>query len=240
MALLVRPGPAGATEWALANPARKNAVTPEALGTIARLCPTLRGQTVVLRGADDGPFCAGFDLTRLDPGARDQAPDAALVRATAAMEAADATFIAVVRGYAIGAGVELACTCDLVVAARESFFQIPAGRLGVVYHGAGLRRVERRFGPRLLRAMLLLGRRVPAPDALAAGAVDELAATDELAHALSRVLGALTDQRAASLAGHRAWLRARRHLAPDHPPAREHDARRAAAYARLAADRDET
>ncbi len=238
MTLLVQDGPAGSEVWALANPRRKNAVTPEALDDITRRCASLRGQVVVLRGTEGGPFCAGFDLTRLDSASPSAPPDLPLMRATAAMEAADATFVAVIQDYAIGAGVELTCACDLVIADSESFFQVPAGRLGVVYHDAGLRRMERRFGPRLLRAMLLLGRRVPAPEAAAAGAVDELASPGTLDRALTDVLDALADGAAQSRAAHRAWLRARRHLAPQAPPHPEHEARRAAAYARLARARE--
>src|SRR5690606_19247028 len=51
-------------EWSLDNPARRNAVTPEALRWITARAVELRGEVVLLRG-HEGPFCSGFDLIAL-------------------------------------------------------------------------------------------------------------------------------------------------------------------------------
>ncbi|MBL4688525.1 MAG: enoyl-CoA hydratase/isomerase family protein, partial [Nannocystaceae bacterium] len=137
----------GVITWTLDAPARKNAVSPDALRYIQRRCAELSGAVVVLRGAGSESFCAGFDLAALGeaptPATGEQdLPDAPLIAATRAMRDADATFIAAIEGYAIGAGVELACACDLRLAKQGAWFQVPAARLGVVYHAEGLARIR--------------------------------------------------------------------------------------------------
>ncbi len=176
--------------WKLSEPRRRNAVAPEDLEWIARRCATLRDEIVILRGDGDGPFCSGFDLRRLRQAAR---PDLPLVRATAAMERASATFVAAVAGYAIGAGVELCAACDFVCAEQEAFFAVPAGRLGVLYHREGLGRLVRRFGTAAVRTMVLLGRRVPAESLAATGAVDVLAPAGGLDGAVADLVADLSN-----------------------------------------------
>lgn len=227
----------GVVRWTLHAPARKNPVTPEALAFIERRCATLDGETVVLRGAGDEAFCAGFDLTALANAARpsaaaslDALPDAPLIAATAAMRRANATFVAAIEGYAIGAGVELACACDLRIARRGAWFQVPAARLGVVYHADGLARIRAVFGEANTAQLLMLGRRLDAEDAAKSGALVELVAADAFAAAVQRVITELARAAPLSLAANRELLRALSDAAL--PPARReaHDRARVAAY----------
>jgi enoyl-CoA hydratase/carnithine racemase len=219
----------GALHWVLDAPARKNAVTPEALAFIADRARSLRGEVVVLRGEGDG-FCAGFDLTALrepTPGP----PDRPLAAATAAMAVADATFIAWLHGHVIGAGVELAASCDLRVAATSAHFCVPAARLGVVYHAEGLARIRAAFGPALTRRLLLLGETIDAATAAAHGAVDDLGGDDDLRARGTGVVQRLLAGAPRSVAGNRDALRrmARGTLTPTE--AAEHETARAQAYA---------
>ncbi len=194
----------GLLAWNLSNPRRRNAVAPDDLAFIARRAPALGDQVVVLRGAGGGPFCSGFDLAHLDA---DERPDRPLMRATAAMERSPALFIAQVAGYAIGAGVELCAACDFVCADEAAFFAIPAGKLGVLYHRAGLARLARRFSRRALRSMILLGRREPARTLAAEGALDHLAPSGALDDDVRTMAEALLAVPAAVRRHTAAWLR---------------------------------
>ena len=168
--------------WELHNPARRNAVTPAALRWIEARCGELDGQAVIL-GSSDGPFCSGFDLTELaaalaaDP---NTLPDRDLIDATAAMRHASALFIAAVRGYAIGAGVELLACCDLRIMSEGSFIEIPAARLGVVYHAAGIQRFRAVFGGQVTTRLLALGERVDAKTLASAGALSRVLPVEEV------------------------------------------------------------
>jgi enoyl-CoA hydratase/carnithine racemase len=218
----------GAREWAITNPRRRNAIDPDGLRWITGTCPDLRGEVVVLRGAGDDPFCAGFDLTQLQP-QPDELPDAVLARATAAMVAADATFVAAVGGYAIGAGVELLASCDIVVAQQDAWLRVPVAQIGVVYHADGLRRIAATFGPAVTQRLLLLNEKVPASQAI--GAIAHLTSASDLESAVAEVVASLQRAAPASTRGHRRFLRALRAGQPlDGPFLESHEEARRAAY----------
>lgn len=231
--LRVTLGADGIHTWWLCNEARRNAVSPPALQWIAAQCSRLAGEIVVLRGAGGRAFCAGFDLTALVGATGDPSvlPDASLIAATAAMHHADATFVAALDGYAIGAGVELACACDLRVCTREVYFAVPAAELGVVYHAAGLVAVREVFGPGGARRLLMLGERLSADDAWIAGALVRLCEPAAFETTLAEVLERLHRAAPLSLRGNRDLLRRLDHGPPSFDVLHEHEVRRRAAYA---------
>lgn len=236
--LRVATGSDGIQTWWLCNEARRNAVSPAALRWIAARCPGLAGEIVVLRGEGGRAFCAGFDITALidtrPPSATDDSgalPDASLIAATSAMHHADATFVAALDGYAIGAGVELACACDLRVCTRDVYFAVPAAELGVVYHAAGLVAVREAFGPAGARRLLMLGERLSADDAWSAGALVRLCEPAGFEATLADVLERLRRAAPLSLRGNRDLLRHLDHGPPPSEVLHEHEIRRRAAYA---------
>jgi enoyl-CoA hydratase/carnithine racemase len=200
----------GLLRWTLSHPAKRNALSPDMLAWLQRRAAALAGEVVLLSG--EGPsFCAGFDLDALpeDPVAKDmsEAPDAALVAATAALRRADATFVAVLHGPIFGAGVELACCCDLRLARDDTRFTVPAARLGVVYHPAGVDLLQRCLGLALTQRLLLLGDTLDAADLLRTGGVHGVYPAAELAGAADRAIERLMAGAPASLRAHRDRLR---------------------------------
>lgn len=193
--------------WVLHNPKRRNAVSPNMLRWIAQRCGELRGEVVVIEGEGELGFCSGFDLTELAvEGAA--SPDETLIAATDAMVNADATFVASITGHVIGAGVELACTCDFRIATPDVTFRVPAGRLCVVYHAAGLARMHATLGATLTRSLVLAGDEVSAEQADAAGALYRLVPATERASTTQRLCESIASQAPGSVRGNRRLLRA--------------------------------
>lgn len=202
----------GIIRWRLSNPTKRNAVDPAALGYIANRSARLQGEIVLVEGdpiAAPGPrvFCAGFDLSALDGVDPSALPDLPLIRATGAMSDADATFIAVLAGPAIGAGAELAASCDFRIGTSDARFRVPAGRLGVVYHAQGLRCMAASFGSDLTRRMVLLGEELDAETALRAGALTRIVPEDELDAAALEMARTLRAGAPLSLKANRDLLR---------------------------------
>lgn len=199
----------GILRWSFHNPARRNAIPPPVFEWLAHRCTTLRGEVVIIRGTGDRAFTAGFDLKSLsqrNTNAPPEQPDEVLIRATTALAGADATLIAALNGYVIGAGVELISTCDFRLACAGASLRLPAGKLGVVYHAAGLARIHATFGPTIARRLILAGETVPITDARASlVALVELEQLDEHALALAR---RIREQSPRSVAGNRRLLRA--------------------------------
>jgi enoyl-CoA hydratase/carnithine racemase len=202
----------GLLRWTLSNPRKRNALAPDMLAWLARRAGELRGEVVLLDGEGDASFCAGFDLDALPAdnvlGDMSEAPDAPLFTATAALRRADATLIAVLHGPVFGAGVELACSCDLRLAETATRFVIPAARLGVVYHPEGLRLLHACFGAALTTRLLLLGESIGADEALRAGCLHGVHPADALEAAALATAERLRAGAPQSLRAHRDRLRA--------------------------------
>lgn len=66
-------------------------------------------------------------------------------------------FIAMVDGYALGGGFEIACSCDLIIASENSEFGLPEVHLGLVPGGGGTQRLIQKIGINRVKEVLYLG-----------------------------------------------------------------------------------
>jgi enoyl-CoA hydratase/carnithine racemase len=82
--------------------------------------------------------------------------------------------VAAVNGYALGGGCELALACDWRVAAEDAKLGQPEINLGVIPGAGGTQRLARLVGPARAKDLVMSGRMVPAPEALAMGLVDRV------------------------------------------------------------------
>jgi len=160
-------------ELTLANPRRRNALSFDLLGALGEEVADEAAagtRAAVLTGAG-GCFSAGADLRDLDGTIADLAYDAALAETTAALAAAPFPVIAAIEGACVGAGFGLAMACDVRVASRTAFFEIPAARLGLLYSPPATATLHRRLGSQTLARLLLVGERLDAGAGAAAGIV---------------------------------------------------------------------
>jgi enoyl-CoA hydratase/carnithine racemase len=88
--------------------------------------------------------------------------------------------VARVNGYALGGGFELALACDIIVAADHATFGLPEAKLGLIPGAGGAFRLVRQLPYRIAMGMLMTGRQLQAPQALAYGLVNEVVAADAL------------------------------------------------------------
>ena len=141
-------------------------------------------RVVLLTGAGDRAFSAGADIkdfeqTRSTP---EQAKDyrERVEAACAALGSLSKPTIAVVRGYCLGGGFELALCADLRVAARGARFGLPAARRGIAVSHAHVARLLAVAGRSTATYLLLSGREIPAADALATGLLNSVHAPEDL------------------------------------------------------------
>lgn len=83
--------------------------------------------------------------------------------------------IAVVEGYALGGGLELALAADFIIAGETTQLGLPEANLGLMPGGAGTQSLPRRIGPALAKELIWTGRRMSADEALRAGLVNRVA-----------------------------------------------------------------
>ena len=132
----------------------------------------------VLTGAGKG-FCSGMDLKAFSRG-EDIGPMLEFVQNGAAKP-----LIGAIEGFALAGGLELALSCDLLVAARNAKLGIPEVGVGLFAAGAGLFRLPGRVGYGTAMEMAITGDPITAEQAADRGLVSRLA---EPGHALGEAL----------------------------------------------------
>jgi 2-(1,2-epoxy-1,2-dihydrophenyl)acetyl-CoA isomerase len=100
-------------------------------------------------------------------------------------------YVASVNGAAAGIGCSLALACDLIVAAESAFFLLAFVRVGLVPDGGSLFHAAARMGMTRAMEMAMRGRRIPAPQALEWGLINEVVPDGELASATRSLLDEL-------------------------------------------------
>lgn len=170
---------------------------------------------VIITGAGDRAFVAGADIAEMNACSRDELAE--IVRLgqalTRAVELAPKPVIAMVNGYALGGGCELALACDLVVAAETARFGLPEVKLGLLPGFGGTQRLPRRIGWGRARDLILTGRQVPADEALRLGLCDRVVPTADLRSTTEALAVELAAVDAGALAAAKEALR----LAADEP-----------------------
>jgi len=148
------------TEWrqqvllvTIDRPERRNAVdhvTLVALQAALAEASSASARALVLTGAPPA-FSAGADLTGVEGGTF----AGALAAVLRGLTELPCPCVAAIDGPALGAGMQLACACDLRVATAASTFGIPAARLGLAVDQWTVDRMAREVGWPTARAMLL-------------------------------------------------------------------------------------
>lgn len=143
--------------------------------------PGLR--VIVIAGAGTA-FAAGGDIeeftrVRRTP-AEAKAYDVRVMRATRAMTESPHAVVAAIRGACVGGGLEIACACDLRIAAESSRFGIPVARLGMAAPPEEVPPLVQLVGVDGALELLLEARFYDAREALAKGLVTRVVADDAL------------------------------------------------------------
>ena len=158
-----------------------NAVTHKALAAALKDARADDVRAVVLTGAGRG-FCVGQDLTEF----REAGDIGTHLRSTyhpniKAIRALEKPVIAAVNGAAAGAGLSLACACDLRIASDQATFVPAFVNVGLVPDSGGTFFVTRLVGQARAFEWLCSGRRLSAAEAQQWGVVSEVVEGDALA-----------------------------------------------------------
>jgi enoyl-CoA hydratase/carnithine racemase len=170
------------------NPARRNAISidmweamPKALDRFEQ-DPEIR--VIVLKGEGDKAFVSGADVSQYEKQRSSaegiQYYEEIAGRAVERLQGCDKVVIAMIRGYCLGAGVNIALCCDLRLAAEDARLGIPAAKLGLGYRASSLKNLIDTVGPAYAREVLLTGRHFRADEAKEMGLVHRVVPVAEL------------------------------------------------------------
>jgi enoyl-CoA hydratase len=127
----------------------------------------------VLTGAA-GTFCAGADLKALAGGQGNTLSEVGDGPMGPTRMLLSKPVIAAVEGHAVAGGLELACWCDLRVAARDAVFGVYCRRFGVPLVDLGTIRLPRLIGHSHALDLILTGRGISGDEALRMGLANRL------------------------------------------------------------------
>jgi enoyl-CoA hydratase/carnithine racemase len=125
-------------------------------------------------------FAAGADISEFGDADQARSITAGFHAALNAIATIPRFVIAVVSGYALGGGCELALACDYRIAGQRAMFGQPEILLGIIPGGGGTQRLPRLVGRAVAKEMMITGRQVKADEAFRIGLVNELVSAEEL------------------------------------------------------------
>lgn len=141
---------------------------------------------VIFQGAGTKAFCAGADVADHTPERVEK-----MLRAFHAvfrrLAAADCVTIAVVQGYCLGGGMELATFCDFVLATESAQLGQPEIKLGC-FPPVAMVTLPRLVGMQAAMDLILTGRQISANEAHRLGLVTRIVPDQELSKAIEMLL----------------------------------------------------
>ncbi|MCK9505467.1 MAG: enoyl-CoA hydratase/isomerase family protein [Porticoccaceae bacterium] len=142
----------------LANPAKHNALTAEALALFMDHLDVVSAngaiRALIITNSGGKTFCSGAALQQLASGAMSGELFSTLTDRVAAMAVPT---IAAINGNAYGGGAELALSCDFRVGSHGTRVFVPPARIGLCYPLSGMQRFVRRLGLTTAKRLLIAG-----------------------------------------------------------------------------------
>ncbi len=168
------------------RPKALNALAPQVLYDIASAVAKVNGdaaaRALMITGAGEKAFVAGADIAAMSGMTPIEGRAFALEgHATLrSLELSPFPVIALVNGFALGGGCELALACDWIVASENAVFGQPEVNLGIVPGFGGTQRLARLVGKGIALELVCTGRQVKADEALRIGLANHVVAPEML------------------------------------------------------------
>jgi enoyl-CoA hydratase len=157
------------------RPKALNALSPQVLDDLAAATRVVLADAgarcLLITGGGERAFVAGADIAAMSEMPMLAMRDFALKghETLRALEIAPFPVIALVNGFALGGGCELALACDFVVASEKAVFGQPEVNLGICPGFGGTQRLARIVGTSMALELVTTGRQVKADEALRIG-----------------------------------------------------------------------
>jgi enoyl-CoA hydratase len=164
---------------------------------------------IKITGSGEKAFVAGADITGMKEMTPVQAEEFAGYgqRTFRMLETSKKITVAVVNGFALGGGCELAMSCDLIYASAKAKFGQPEVNLGVIPGFGGTQRLQRLVGIQKARELIYTGKIISADEAKTIGLVAQVFSPEELNSEVSKLVEELTTKGTYALSQAKAAMR---------------------------------
>ncbi len=170
------------------NPERRNAMSlemwREAATVLENFATNPEVRVVVLTGAGGKAFVSGADISKFES---ERGSTEAVAVYNAAVERLQEILVnhpkptvAMIRGYCIGGGVNIAIACDMRICDESARFGIPAAKLGLGYGRSSIRLLLDLVSPQYVHELIFTARHVDAAEAFQMGLVNRVVPHSEI------------------------------------------------------------
>ncbi len=188
----------------LSNPSRFNSLTAEMFAGVRELFVTASSdddvRAILIRGEGEAAFASGADLGEQAERAESHIPNPDRGDFVPTLLSCTKPVVALIHGYCLGAGLIVAMTADLRLAADDAQFSIPATRLGVAYPLAAVHLLVEIVGRGAAAQILLPGHRFDATEALRLGLVSSVVPKADLEATVEDLVATLATSAPLSMA----------------------------------------
>ena len=181
------------------RPEKRNALNIQTRAEGAAALDELRAddsvRVVILTGAGDKAFIAGADIAEFAERTAISQREIMLERGLFnAVDTFPKPIIAMVNGYCLGGGCEVALACDIRVASEKASFGQPEINLGIIPGGGGTQRLTRLVGEGKAMEMILTGEIIDAHTAFSLGLVNHVVPADQLEAKTMEIANRIADK----------------------------------------------
>lgn len=170
------------------NPEKHNAVSIEMWDALEQILDGFRSskdiRVIVLNGAGGKAFVSGADISKFDKERSSKEAVLSYNKRTQKVYENLETFpkptIAMIDGYCIGGGLNLAVCCDIRICSEKSKFAMPAAKLSLGYPFSSIKRLFDVMGPGMAKHFMFTAEKISASEALACGLVQKLVSEDSI------------------------------------------------------------
>ena len=170
------------------NPEKHNAVSLEMWESLGEMMNKLEKdndvRVIVLKGAGGKSFVSGADISKFDKDRSTKEQVLNYNRKTGKLYQRIENFpkptIAMIDGYCIGGGLNLAVCCDIRICSEKSQFAMPAAKLSLGYPFSSIKRLFDTMGPGMSKHFMFTAERINSNEALNCGLVQKLVKDEEL------------------------------------------------------------
>ena len=184
-------------------------------------------RAIILRGGGERAFVAGADIKEFpalrEAGGSEGGAARGLHALGHRMDASRTPFVAAIRGYCLGGGLELAMCCDVRICASDAHLGQPEIKLGLIPGGGGTQRLPRLVGAGRANLLNLGGEFIDAETAYAWGLVEQVVPGEELISAAIAVAASFAARSPHAVAVIRELARTTRDLSLEEGLRREAD-----------------
>jgi enoyl-CoA hydratase len=201
----------GVATLTLNRPEKLNAVTDAMRQALARHVDAINRdpavRVAVVCGAGTRAFSAGSDIYETSGRTPVEKRDTVEMEAPHLLRRCVKPVVAMIRGYALGGGLELALACDLRIASETAQFGLPEVTLGWIPGAGGTQYLPRLVGSGMAAYLLYTGERIDAAQAREIGLVDLLVPDAALEAETARVAALIARNRLEALVFLKSALR---------------------------------